>query len=165
MIRTYHHVIRVSAPHIYRSALTFCPSGSKIRKVYIEELRSHGVHVTRGLQTTWSSGVTTLEGHFHTVRSVAYSPTGDRIVSSSDDETIRLWDARTGAQLHKFRGYKGMICAAFSPDGRAIISGSAQGFLQLWDARTGLSISSRKAHYNWVRSVAYSPDGCHAASG
>ena len=119
----------------------------------------------RGLQTTWNSGVTTLEGHSMTVNSVAYSSAGDRIVSASVDETIRLWDAQTGAQLHTFQDDESVFCAAFSPNGRTIISGSSGGVLRLWDARTGLSIASHEAHFDWVRSVAYSPDGRHAASG
>jgi len=35
------------------------------------------------------------------VNSVAYSPSGDRIVSSSYDTTIRVWDARTGMPIWK----------------------------------------------------------------
>ena len=160
-----YRAIRVSAPQIYKSALSFCPSGSNIRKVYDKELQSHGVHVTHGLQTAWSSGVTTLEGHSDIVLSVAYSSAGDRIVSASQDKTIRLWDAQTGAQLHTFQDESSVNSAAFSPDGRIIISGSNGGILQLWDARTGLSIASHDAHFLRVRSVAYTPDGHHAASG
>ena len=160
-----HHAIRVSAPQIYKSALSFCPSGSKIRKVYDKVLQSYGVHVTHGLRTAWSSGVTTLEGHSDIVNSVAYSSAGDRIVSASRDETIRLWDAQTGAQLHTFQDNDWVESAAFSPDGRVIISGSNKGVLKLWDARTGVPIASHKAHSSWVQSLAYSPDGRHAASG
>ena len=30
------------------------------------------------------------------MRSVAYSPDGKHIVSGSDDETVKVWDAQTG---------------------------------------------------------------------
>jgi WD40 repeat protein len=39
------------------------------------------------------------EGHTDSVRSVAYSPDGRRIISGSDDCTIRIWDAETGASV------------------------------------------------------------------
>jgi WD40 repeat protein len=33
----------------------------------------------------------TLEGHSSYVESVAYSPDGTKIISGSDDETIKIW--------------------------------------------------------------------------
>ncbi len=33
----------------------------------------------------------TLKGHSKWVRSVAYSPDGTKIISGSDDETIKIW--------------------------------------------------------------------------
>ncbi|KAG2078465.1 hypothetical protein BDR04DRAFT_963546, partial [Suillus decipiens] len=34
-----------------------------------------------------------LRGHTNSVASVSFSPDGNRIVSGSEDETVRLWDA------------------------------------------------------------------------
>jgi WD40 repeat protein len=38
-----------------------------------------------------------LEGHMRSVNSVAFSHNGRRLASGSDDETVRIWDAETGA--------------------------------------------------------------------
>ncbi|KAF7346897.1 NACHT-domain-containing protein [Mycena venus] len=41
----------------------------------------------------------TDQGHTHWVTSVAFSPDGKQIVSGSNDNTVRIWDAETGAAL------------------------------------------------------------------
>ena len=57
--------------------------------------------------------------------SVAYSPDGNTIASGSEDQTVYLWDATTGALLNAFTGHTDWIeSVAYSPDGTTIASGS-----------------------------------------
>ena len=72
------------------------------------------------------------------VRSVAFSPDGKQVVSGSNDETVRLWDAATGAALQTLEGHTDAVnSVAFSPDGKQVVSGSWDKTVRLWDVATG----------------------------
>lgn len=70
--------------------------------------------------TIWSSELQKLEGHTNEVNAVAFSPDGSLLVSASDDETVRVWDASTGQEVQnlKVTGYINKL--SFTPDGSAL---------------------------------------------
>ncbi|MCX6901619.1 MAG: TIR domain-containing protein [Verrucomicrobia bacterium] len=96
------------------------------------------------------------------VRSVAYSPDGLRIVSGSNDNTVREWDAATGRELRCLRGHEDSVtCVGYSPDGRRIVSASKDNTLREWDAVTGNELHCMRRPNELVKSIACSPDGRH----
>ncbi|KLO13559.1 WD40 repeat-like protein [Schizopora paradoxa] len=102
------------------------------------------------------------------VQAVAYSPDGRYMVSGSYDNTIRVWDAQTGAQKGEaFTGHtKSVTSVAYSPDGKYIVSVSNDNTVRVWDAQTGAQKGEPlTGHTNCVTSVAYSPDGRYIVSG
>jgi len=101
-----------------------------------------------------------LSGHGDSVRRVAYSPDGTRIVTASYDKTARIWDARTGAQLAVLSGHEDRVySAAYSPDGTRIVTASGDRTARIWDARTGAQLAVLSGHGAVVSFAAYSPDG------
>ncbi|ATX64615.1 WD40 repeat domain-containing protein [Roseinatronobacter bogoriensis] len=121
-----------------------------------------------GARRTTGQRFLELFGHEDWVRSVTFSPDGSRIVSGSDDHTLRLWDAATGKPLGApLRGHEGEVTSvACAPDGRRIVSGAVDGTLRLWDAATGTEKGEPLlGHQGGVNSVAFSPDGCRIVSG
>ena len=48
-------------------------------------------------------------GHGGPVNSVSFSPDGTRIVSGSDDNTVRVWDAVTGEVINTLTDHNNLV--------------------------------------------------------
>jgi WD40 repeat protein len=57
------------------------------------------------------------------VWSAGFSPDGKRVVTASDDNTARVWDADSGKEIALLKGhYIGVSSAGFSPDGKRVVT-------------------------------------------
>ena len=101
-----------------------------------------------------------LTGHDAPARGVAFSPDGGRLVSISQDHTMRLWEAATGRAIAVAREQVDSVEAvAFSPDGRRLASGEVDGTVRLWDAHSGAPLGVCRGQDGPIRALAFSPDG------
>jgi WD40 repeat protein len=102
----------------------------------------------------------TLEGHTGSVSSLAFSRDSSKIISGSNDHTVRIWDVVTGALLKTLRGHRGSVkSVAVSFDDSMIISGSADDTndtIRVWDMVTGALLRVLEPH-SAILSVASSP--------
>lgn len=74
----------------------------------------------------------TLRGHELSVTSVAFTPDGSRVVSGSDDETVRVWDIGTGECTQVLAGEREVTSVAVSGDGKWVAAGALDGGVRLW---------------------------------
>ncbi|KAG8724229.1 hypothetical protein FRC09_020733 [Ceratobasidium sp. 395] len=163
---SFYDAISKSTPHLYISALAFAPNNSGIAQ-RMRPVFSKLLTVVQGAEAEWTPCLSSIwVGSL--VKCVAVSPNGQRIVSGSDDEMVRVWDAETGDMvLGPLNENSGLVsCVAFSPDGRWLASGSYDKIIRIWNAETGEPrLDPLGGHTDVIRSVAFSPDGHRLVSG
>lgn len=75
------------------------------------------------------------DGHSGGIWAIALSLDGNRLLSGSQDQTLKLWDAVSGSLIDTLNGHQSWIRAvAISPDCQTLLSGSADGMLKIWRA-------------------------------
>ncbi|KAB5593574.1 Vegetative incompatibility protein HET-E-1 [Ceratobasidium theobromae] len=172
LARFSSHAISLSTPHIYISALPFCPPSSLVSVHYRQRAKGlmqvNGTAIIRlGLSAlaTWRTG-----SH---IFSVAYSPDGAHVASGNWNGAICIRNVHDNkVVVGPFTGNSQIVYSiAFSPDGTRLASASgnnysSEGSVYVWDARDGTPIAGPlKGHTNCVNSVAFSPNGVHIVSG
>jgi WD40 repeat protein len=123
---------------------------------------------------TWKPGtVDYLEipaeigGNSLPVRSLAFTPDGQFLVSGGVDKTIKIWnvEARSLVQTLRPSPAQEVVTVALSSDGQTLASGSIDGTVRLWNWKTGELLHTLLGHSSIVTSVVFSPNGQTLASG
>ncbi|KAF8837552.1 WD40 repeat-like protein [Paxillus ammoniavirescens] len=79
----------------------------------------------------------TISGHEHYVTAIAYLPKEKRLVTCSEDETVRIWNVENGEQEGASMGHDGWARGlAVTKDGKTILSGGKDKLLRIWDVET-----------------------------
>lgn len=102
-------------------------------------------------------------GHGEEPSHILFTPDGSRIVTSSRDASIRIWEASSGRPVRSMWHDPTAVSVALSPDGRWIASAGFDDTVRLWDFASG----QEKYHYpghgrsgsHSALAVAFSGDG------
>jgi WD40 repeat protein/serine/threonine protein kinase len=101
-----------------------------------------------------------LGNHEGAVSSLCFDAEGERLVSTSEDRTAKVFDVARGVELFTLQGHKARVkCAAFRPGGRMLVTVSDDQTARLWDARTGQVLLVVRPGIGPLLSVAFSADG------
>jgi len=86
-------------------------------------------------ELTTGTTLLTLRGHKKAVRCVKVS--NNLIISGSNDNTIRVWNGRTGACIKEFVGHKAPVTALQMLDDNYLMSSSQDSTIKIWDMDHG----------------------------
>jgi len=108
-----------------------------------------------------------MEGHKGWVLSCDINSSGTLALSSSRDETLRLWDLHNGKCVETIspHGRRNALTSCFSPRSSMILTGSSDTKLKLWDVQTADCLHVLKGHKGWVTSAAFVHDESLVVSG
>jgi WD40 repeat protein len=114
----------------------------------------------------------TLAGHLSTIRQMTFSPDGALLVTTSVDQTVRIWDMQQGAEIAIFgtatseTTYFPAAKPIFSPDGSVLALGlHASNDILLWDVASRSVSMTLSGHHNPAQRLEFSSDGGLLASG
>jgi WD40 repeat protein len=106
-----------------------------------------------------------FEGHSGPIRSISFSADGRYVLSGSDDNTVRIWDAMAGRLRSVLRGHSRPVqSCAFAPDGRAVLSAGQEGQIKLFSILDSKEVRAPQGrvlggHDDAILSAAFSRDG------
>jgi len=79
-----------------------------------------------------------LKGHESTINDFLFTHKGNRLISASDDQTVRIWDCQSFREILTFREHhEDVIALAISPDDSLVLSLDDRGELILWQLDNG----------------------------
>jgi WD40 repeat protein len=108
-------------------SLAFSPDGHTIagggKSVGVPHIFSAGSPLRLWNADTGEAIGTPLADNYGTIRSIAFSPAGDRVVTAGSDKMIRLWNAHTGQPVGDPLGLQSPVyCVAFTSQGNGIVA-------------------------------------------
>jgi len=129
-----------------------------------DEVRPTDIRATLDNKPQTKAKALRLAGHDGPVRCVAFSPNGQLVLSGSDDNSLRVWDASDGASVQTLRGHGSAVhSCTFSPDGQNILAGDDDRVfvwnLAGYEESRVLHSTVFRGHEDAVLSARFSPDG------
>jgi len=106
------------------------------------------------------------QGHNESILDAAISEGGAYMATASADQTVKLWDIRTGKLLRTLIGHTAQVWSlAFIPEKNALVSCGDDGKVKIWDINTGKSLKTYEDTSQVLRVMTTSRNGSWIAAG
>lgn len=107
----------------------------------------------------------TLTGHTDSVRTLAFSASGQQLATAGRDSTVRLWNTSTWQTEAVLPIGQQVAAIAWRPETGSLAVGRRDGNVQFWDVVKAQELSSIRAHADPVEAMAFSTDGSRLVTG
>jgi len=147
------------------------PAVQRLLNQIVEEKREPWLcPVSPILESANSAEILTLKGHVGYINSIVVATDGEKVISCSSDNTLILWNVKTGNKLSTFglsklspsystpSHHDAVMDVALAPSGQFAISASKDKTLIIWDLDKNEFLLSILGHSDSVNSVAISSD-------
>lgn len=85
-----------------------------------------------------------------------FHPDGQRIISASKDQMVRIWDLQ-GNELFHFSPHQARTYSAkFSPNGKYLVTAGAEGVAKVWEVGVEMTLLAELAHEDSVKYAEFS---------
>ena len=110
-----------------------------------------------------------LVGMSPRLNSVSYCPDGTRLAAVGGtpgvEGEVQIWNPGSGElELSVAFTYDALSGAGWSPDSGKLAFGASDNVVRAIDTKTGQQVLFQGAHDDWIRDVAFTPDGKHLVS-
>ncbi|KAJ1302958.1 hypothetical protein OPQ81_003251 [Rhizoctonia solani] len=157
--------ISLSTPHIYLSALPFCPSSSTVSQNYRARIRGL-INPKGALFNNRGSALLAMRKMPNPVSCITSSTDGTLISIGDTAGMISILNQRDGTSLKSFEGHSASVeCIVFSPDNMQFVSGSFDSTIRSWSRNGSLVLGPLMGHTGGISSLAFSSDGKCIISG
>lgn len=89
-----------------------------------------------------------------------FSADGSLAACGNEEGQIRVYDTKTGQELHRLKGhYDDIKCVSFNSNATQLASCGEDAVVRVWDIRSGQIINSWGEHAQAVKATAFNPSG------
>ena len=111
------------------------------------------------------SKIKILGGHDRFCQYTEFSPLGNFILTSSIDNSARIWNSVSLEHVTTVTQPDWVTCATFSHNEKLLATCSKDELVRLWDTSSWQELSALAGHESEIRMVSFSPDDKFLASG